>query len=98
MARKITYSSVDLNLPKQAGPYPVCRVWAYGSIEIERIVSAPRDRFGFVHRAKRAIRYSNISKASEGRLHKVVSKLINKNQASIEFIHGTLGLGYEVEL
>lgn len=98
MARQISFFPSNENTTTGSAPFPVCRIWAYGGIEIERIVNTRRNPLGWVERTTRTIRYDNASKASEGRLHRAVANRLNKGQANISFIHGTLGLGYEVEL
>jgi hypothetical protein len=97
MSRKISYFPTNENIKKE-GPYPVCKIWTYGSIEIERVVGTIKDASGWTSSATRTIRYENASKASKGRLHRAVAKRVNKGEATIDFIYGDLGLGYEVEL
>lgn len=97
MAREIKFFPSDENFTKE-GPHPVIKIWAYGAVEIERRVGARRDANNWKYTVTRTIRYPNASKASWGRLHRAVAKRLNKGQASIDFIHGSLGLGYEVEL
>lgn len=78
-----------------AKPFPVCRVWSYLGTEITRVVGkAPFGNGSSKTTATRSIRYPNASKASKARLHKVISKLVNKGQATISLFEG----GYEVEL
>lgn len=97
MSRQITYFPNNENTTV-IPPFPVCRVWSYGSIEIERVIGSMYNSLGYKSMVTRLTRYENVSKASKARLHRAIAKLVNKGEATIDFIYGDLGLGYEVEL
>ena len=75
------------------GPYPVCRVWAYGLIDIERVVGEAGE---FV--VTRSITRWDVTEASRKRLHRAVTNIVNKGRARIDIFSSDLGIGYEVEL
>lgn len=94
MLTKVTYYPEQSNSIEKKSYYPVARVWSYLGIEIDRVIGTVYQP-GFGRRSvTRTTRYENVSQASQKRLHKVVSKLVNKNQATIALMEG----GYEVEL
>ena len=75
-------------------PYPVARIWSYLGIEIDRVVGTVYQP-GFGRRSvTRTARYDNVTEASKKRLHKVVSRMVNKGRATVGLMEG----GYEVEL
>lgn len=79
------------------------RIWfSFKSVEFER-------RYGYFHRDNvdkwfqdwpidETRKYDDITSASLDRLHKVISKLVNDHQATIDLFQMKNGAGYEVEI
>lgn len=98
MAREFRQYPTDAENITKTGPYEPTLIWHYGVIEIERTIGEIKDHRGWVTVVTRLTCYRNPTPASRKRLDQVVANLVNKRQAAIQFIRGTLGLGYEVEL